>query len=1083
MAKPVDTRRGHSAPLEVPYPSKVTPPVRRPAIVRRQRLIESLSRAVELRVTLVSAPAGYGKTTLLMDFAQSWNDPVCWYALDERDRDLDTFLRYFLAAGQRQFPDFGAALAQALEAGGPIDPEQAIDLLVAASQSAMQPYVFIMDDFHFMDDPPQDLKEVLEGWTYRLPPECHLVLSGRTQAQLGILPLMSVRQEVDTIAAADFSFTCDEVVHLFRDVLGKEVTPDDAQHLADVTEGWAAALVLLADRVQASRTSISLEHLRRSDTLFQYITLEQFKPLPEDVKDFLTGSALPRTIEISLINELLGITDTEEKLNFLERRNLFVLRDEKNAAHYRYHRLFRAFLVSHLRTQDPQRFRELNLKAAAMREQADEWEEAVYHFIQAAAWDRIVQVTERVGRRMFEEGRWDALADWLDAIPAEELAAQPKLLLWKARILHSLNQIDSALALLAPIVASLESAGDWLPLAEALMVKGMCLGVKGSHAEAKEALSRAASIMQKHDAPPAAITEVRMELGRAYSLCGEHDQAQTELKYVLETYEAAGDVYNVAYVSDQLAIVVALMGRIADAAVYFERARQCWTKLHNDDRLLLTINNLGVLYYLQGDFDQAENVLNQGLEKALSLANSRPEVYLRVSLADIKRDKGEYTDALEMYRTALETARLSDEAMISIYISDAIANTYRLMGDMSNCEAWAQRATSEAEDHAGILELGLCALTLGLIQRDRGQLKEAASSLERAVSLLKDSDAKRDLARANFHLAGLHFSLKRKRLALECLDAVATLVQELGYDHFLLVEAARNPLLVQYAAANKLADGYFERLLKVMKGSRPTGDESSEDAGPAQESGTAVMAYGFGNLRIEIAGREITDLEWRSEKGKEMFFFFLCNRRPLRKEEIVAALWPDLAEDKTTSAFHSNMYRLRKAVYPECIAKDSGRYILDPRGRFVFDVQDFQQALQQADALKGSPEAIKLMEKALALYKGQFAADFYTEWAETLRWQLEEQFTSLLATLAAAYTEAREYRRSAEICQRIIEMDEYNEAAWYRLMSNYLLSGQIEAARYSYNRYVQILSSDDLGSDGIPDFDALCREIAGAKLH
>ena len=214
-----------------------------------------------------------------------------------------------------------------------------------------------------------------------------------------------------------------------------------------------------------------------------------------------------------------------------------------------------------------------------------------------------------------------------------------------------------------------------------------------------------------------------------------------------------------------------------------------------------------------------------------------------------------------------------------------------------------------------------------------------------------------------------------------------------------------------------------------------------------------------------------------------MFFFFLCNRRPLRKEEIVTALWPDLDDEKTTSAFHSNMYRLRQALYKDVIAKDSGKYILDPQGQFVFDVAEFQRALQKADTLpKGSPDAIALMEKALSLYKGQFAADFYSEWAESLRWQLEEQFTSLLAGLAAAYTDAKEYMRSAEICQRIIEMDEYNEAAWYRLMSNYIHSGQTEAAKYSYNRYVQVLSNEgDFDSEDVPDFDDLYREIAAGR--
>jgi two-component SAPR family response regulator len=356
-------------------------------------------------------------------------------------------------------------------------------------------------------------------------------------------------------------------------------------------------------------------------------------------------------------------------------------------------------------------------------------------------------------------------------------------------------------------------------------------------------------------------------------------------------------------------------------------------------------------------------------------------------------------------------------------------------------------------------------------------------SLDKAAALLKESDAKRELATALFHLAGIHFSLKRKKLALEALDEVASLITELGYDHFVHLEAARNPLLVQYAAANKLAGGYFGRLLKTMKGARrpaaPVRLEEEAAAEAPAEAGT--QAFGFGNLRVEIGGREITDLEWRSEKSKEMFFFFLCNRRPLRKEEIVAALWPDLQDEKTTSAFHSNMYRLRKALYQDCIAKESGRYILDPRGQFVFDVERFQKLVAEADrAPKGSPEAGALMEKALDLYKGSFAMDFYSEWAETLRWQLAEQHMSLLTTLAAAYSDAKEYKRSADICQRILELDEYNEAAWYRLMSNYIHSGQIEAAKFCYKRYFQVLTAEDVGEE-VPDFDELQREIASGR--
>jgi two-component SAPR family response regulator len=294
----------------------------------------------------------------------------------------------------------------------------------------------------------------------------------------------------------------------------------------------------------------------------------------------------------------------------------------------------------------------------------------------------------------------------------------------------------------------------------------------------------------------------------------------------------------------------------------------------------------------------------------------------------------------------------------------------------------------------------------------------------------------------------------------------------------LLVEAARNPLLVQYGAANKAADGYYARMKKLMK-SAPSVDGESEDGVTADEA--TLTAFGFGHARVEYNGQEVTDLEWRSEKSREMFFFFLCNRRGLRKEEIVSVLWPDMPEEKTTSAFHSNMYRLRKALYTDIISKESGRYQLDPSGDFAFDVEQFQAALEAVADPQAADEALKQMERAESLYKGQFAPEFYSEWAETLRWQLEEQYMSLLGSLSAAYTEAGEFKKSADICQKIVELDEFNEAAWYRLMSNYIQAQQSEAAKYCYNRYIQIVSEDDDAAADVPSFDDLVKEITAGS--
>src|SRR3989337_1719806 len=550
MAESTETRRGAPLPLEVPYPSKVTLPARRPAIVHRERLIQSLSEDLRHRVTLISAPAGYGKTTLLLDFAQSWNDPVCWYALDERDRELRTFLTYWVCCGREQFPSFGQGLEEALSAAEDVSPERWVDLMVTAVQDVGRPFVLVFDDFHYVDETPPELRQILEGWMYRLPADCHVVLVTRTQPDLTVLPLMPVGQEVAIVKAEDFAFTCDEVAQLYRDVLNKEISLDDAQHLADVTEGWAAALILMADKVQAARTSISLEQLNISDTLFQYINLEQFSVQPPEVREFLTASALPRTIEPKWLNELLNIENSQALLAYLERRKLFVAREGSDPQRYRYHKLFRAYLLCRLRTEEPQRFQELNERAAAMFERERRWEEAVYHLLQAHSWEGIVSVTERVGRELFEQGRWDTLADWLEAIPSEELDAQPQLVLWKARILQHLNQLDQAPTGLSRPLQSLEAGEDWTSLAEALVIKGMGRGLKGADHESKEALARARSLLLKHDGPTSVLTEARKELGITHGMCGEFGKALDELKGVLDIYEAQGDAYNIDHDGD-----------------------------------------------------------------------------------------------------------------------------------------------------------------------------------------------------------------------------------------------------------------------------------------------------------------------------------------------------------------------------------------------------------------------------------------------------------------------------------------------------------------------------------------------------
>jgi len=1067
MAQTRASKEAKERPLQ---PAKLHPPGRRAKVVRRQRLIDLLLHCLDKRATVITAPAGFGKTTLLVDFTQVIDRRVCWYSLDESDCQIEVFLPHLLASLRLQFPSFGQAWEKPAYAS--LETTSVVTMLVEEGSAIGEPFLFVFDDFHQLDKASPEVAQVVEGWLQRLPENCHLLLASRTWPRISVLPLMTARQEVAVVEAPAFSFSMEEVKQLFTEALGVNITLDDAQYLSDATEGWASALILLANKIPSAKRG-SLEHLKPSDTLYRYLDIELFSSLPEDLQEFALGCSVLRAADPSLCNEFLGISDAEDKLARLVERNLIAAQGG-----FRFWTLFHSFLTNKLRAERPEAFQRSHLKAAALFERQGSWEDAMYHYLEARVWDKVVAIAEGVGHKLFEEGHWDKLADWLGSVPQEELLAQPKLVVWKAKVLQHLNQFDASLELVARVIGSLESQKEWVSLADALITKGMCLGRKGDYQEAKAMLTRARALLLEHDGPLSLLTEARKELGITYGMCGEFDQALQELRNALEVYEAQGDVYNIAHVNNELGTALVYLGRLAEAAAYFERACARWIKLGNYQRLVFSQNNLGNLYYLQGEEEQAEELFQQALEKASEIGAVAVKAYLLASLADIRRDQGRFKDALDLFKRSMELARDLDEARLAIYNLHAMANTYRLMGDLNTAEALASHVAAEAEERGGLFEVGLSQFSHGLILRDRQQLEEAISCLERAVDAFKRGGAKRELALTYFHLAEACYSLRRRRMALECLEMTAHLAEQLGFHYFLTVEARRAPQVIQYGAANKIAGGFYTRLLKETKTveSAATASEQGDTADTPGRLPT-IEAYGFGHLRATVDGREVSDLEWRSEKSKEMFFYFLAHPQPLRKEEVVAALWPDNPEDKANSAFHSNLYRLRQALHPECLVKEGGRYVLNPQGRFWYDVQEFEKLARDSEALpKDSGERLPLLEKALSLYLGPFAQDFYAEWTDTIRWHLEEQHLRLLASLAAAHAERGEYPRSIELCQRILVADELNEAAWYRLMSNYLAAGEIEAAKFCYRRYSELLW-DNLEGEPLEQFQQLMRQV------
>ena len=218
-------------------------------------------------------------------------------------------------------------------------------------------------------------------------------------------------------------------------------------------------------------------------------------------------------------------------------------------------------------------------------------------------------------------------------------------------------------------------------------------------------------------------------------------------------------------------------------------------------------------------------------------------------------------------------------------------------------------------------------------------------------------------------------------------------------------------------------------------------------------------------MQVRVGGREVTDEDWASARARELFYLFLTHPGGLRKEEAVEMLAPEAPSGRANSVFHSNLYRLRRALYQESIVKRHGAYMLNPEGEFESDIAQFEEMVEKASEIAaGSEERADGYQQALALYKGPFAEAFYSEWAATVRQRLAGQADEAFSVLAGYHAGRNEFEDAASCMERVLRGNPYNEEAAFELAKYRLAAGQASAALRFLDDFRRTYE-DELGED------------------
>src|SRR5215211_7304435 len=379
--------------------TKFHAPRRGRGLVPRPRLIEGLTRRAESALTLVSAPAGFGKTTLLTEWLAEWlaaapagERCAAWLSLDPRDNDPALFWRYLVTALDAAAPGVGSTSLEQLQSSQP--PTEAVLATLLNDLNAVQnDVVLVLDDFHLIEAP--EVQDGMEFLLEHLPPQIHLVLAARADPALPLARLRG-RGELVEVRAADLRFTPDEAATYLTEIMGLVLTPQQVAALEARTEGWIAALQLAGLSMQGrDDVAAFIAGFAGNDRyIVDYLAEEVLDRQSEDHRQFLLQTSILERLSGPLCDAVTDQTGGKAKLAELERGNLFLVALDDRREWYRYHQLFADVLQTHLLDEQPEAVAELHRRASVWYEQNAEPSEAIRHALAAQDFERAADLME-----------------------------------------------------------------------------------------------------------------------------------------------------------------------------------------------------------------------------------------------------------------------------------------------------------------------------------------------------------------------------------------------------------------------------------------------------------------------------------------------------------------------------------------------------------------------------------------------------------------------------------------------------------------------------------------------------------------
>jgi LuxR family maltose regulon positive regulatory protein len=596
--------------------------------VQRPRLIQLLNEGLDTKrkLTLISAPAGFGKTTMVVEWLRQTNLPAAWLSLDEADNDLPHFLAYLAAAFRQLDEEIGAPLQGILQSPQPPPLEMLLTGLLNEIAIRSDPLILILDDVHLISN--AEILQAMEFLLRHQSPQLHLVFTTREDPDLPLATLRA-RDQLTEIRAGDLRFTRGETNIFLCGVMGLKLSEQDVAALEVRTEGWAVGLQLagLSMQKQTNLKSFIADFSGSHRHILDYLTYEVLQKQPDEIRTFLLLTAILDRLSAPLCDALTGQRDSDRILAYLESANLFLVPLDEERRWYRYHHLFSDLLRNQLARAQPELIPGLHRRASRWYEVNGDIQTAIEHALRDPDPTQAAQLMERHALSKLYEGQVTRILGWFDRLPQATLECAPMLCISKAWAL-AMMQRGSRRNEVEGVLRTANQALERVKAGKALRDL-----VAGHTATIQVFLSQRSALRDKEPQRLIALAEEAQQLlpaeekanrsvnalsiGYGYLALADLNIARHAFEQALEDGIAGRDFYAAIYGPINLALIALLKGQLNEAL------RLCETNIERFNRILAGENfpPMGALYILKGSIllekdslAEAEQSLTEGLD-------------------------------------------------------------------------------------------------------------------------------------------------------------------------------------------------------------------------------------------------------------------------------------------------------------------------------------------------------------------------------------------------------------------------------------------------------------------------------------